>query len=26
VLERVTEVGDLFAPVASLRQRLPPVG
>ena len=26
VLERVTELGDLFAPVASLRQRLPPVG
>jgi bifunctional non-homologous end joining protein LigD len=26
VLERVIELGDLFAPVASLRQRLPPVG
>jgi hypothetical protein len=26
VLERVTELGDLFAPVASLRQRLPPIG
>jgi bifunctional non-homologous end joining protein LigD len=26
VLERVVELGDLFAPVASLRQRLPPIG
>ena len=26
VLERVIELGDLFAPVASLRQRLPPIG
>jgi bifunctional non-homologous end joining protein LigD len=26
VLERVDELGDLFAPVASLRQRLPPSG
>ncbi|MGZ4327861.1 MAG: DNA ligase D [Solirubrobacteraceae bacterium] len=26
VLERVIDLGDLFAPVASLRQRLPPIG
>jgi bifunctional non-homologous end joining protein LigD len=26
VLDRVVELGDLFAPVASLRQRLPPIG
>jgi bifunctional non-homologous end joining protein LigD len=26
VLERVNELGDLFAAVASLRQRLPPIG
>src|SRR6185312_8898838 len=26
VLERVVELGDLFAPVAGLRQRLPPIG
>ena len=26
VLERVIDHGDLFAPVASLRQRLPPIG
>jgi bifunctional non-homologous end joining protein LigD len=25
VLERVIELGDLFAPVVSLRQRLPPI-
>jgi bifunctional non-homologous end joining protein LigD len=26
VLERVIDLGDLFAPVASVRQRLPPIG
>jgi bifunctional non-homologous end joining protein LigD len=26
VLERAVELGDLFAPVASLQQRLPPIG